>query len=79
MASRVRFTVTKPIEIELGIVLPHGAYWGVMEEEGKPRYWLELSREQLARIGQKDAVGRRIITCDLTAFVQDGRIEVSET
>jgi hypothetical protein len=86
--TRIRFTVHKSIELENGIMLRHGAYWGVMEKDrlegdtgqedwGKPRYYLELSPEQMERMGQP-AYLRRQLTCDLTTLVEDGVIEALE-
>jgi hypothetical protein len=83
--TKVRFTVTKPIELPNDIVLRHGAYWGVMEREGyetnrlgKPSYYVDLSTEQLARMGQQIHRTRNPVRCDLTKFVEKGLIEAVE-
>ena len=83
--TRVRFTVTKPIELHDGVVLRHGAYWGLMEKKGhdtlqgvdwaKPSYYVDLSDGQLARMGQST---RRAVRCDLTKLVEQGLIEAVE-
>lgn len=84
--ERVRFIVDEPVEIETGIMLPEGYYWGLMEQHGydamdgiswaPKEYKAEFSAEEWGEMGGKVQRDLAALVIDLTELVKQGKIEV---
>jgi len=85
--QRVHFTVLHDVELDGGLVLRPGTYFGKITEIGfiaprgttllPKRHLLELSAEQIAEMG--GAVADDVLTAEyeVNTFVEDGSIVVS--
>lgn len=84
--GRVWYTVSEPLEMEPGVVLPAGRYPGTMEQHGyvtyeevdwaKPSYSMEVSASEMARMGKQVRRNDASFVCDITKHVRDKRVEI---
>ena len=84
--TAVTLTVTEPLEIEPGVILPRGSYHATRRglelptlpsrKRTDPQYLIELTSAQLAAFGATKAAKFSSIEFDVTLFLGD-RIAVS--
>jgi hypothetical protein len=76
------------VELEPGVVLPPGYYTATEERAGletiggdvtwaKPRYKIEFSAKELAKIGVKGAASRIFVRYDVTMRLGSGELTVT--
>jgi hypothetical protein len=84
----VMLVAKQAVELEPGVVVPPGCYPAIEERTGletiggdvtwaEPRYKIEFSAKELAKLGVKGAVSRIFVRYDITMRVRSG--ELTET
>jgi hypothetical protein len=82
----IRLIVTRPIELEPGLVIPSRQYPGLLKEtvvtplsgrsQTQAKYWLVLSGEEIAVLKRSDRTNYASIEYDVTRHVKEGSIQV---
>ena len=84
----VMLEAKQAVELEPGVVLPPGYYPATEERAGletiggdvtwaEPRYKIEFSAKELAKLGVKGAASRIFVRYDVTNFARDGTLAQS--
>ena len=87
LTRRITLSAASDIEIERGIVLPPGSYEGIERQAGlelidrtrwnAPEYKIEITSDQLARLGAGSARQLLSTEYDVTKFVRWGQLTVT--
>lgn len=81
------FTVTEPLELDAGVMLPKGTYpgalrWTEYDQPGGPprimsrRFVLPLSAEEVKRFGGKLGRTKKSLEIDVSNYVENGLITI---
>lgn len=86
LTRRITLSAANKVEIERGIVLPPGSYDGIERQAGlelvdrtrwsEPEYRIEMTADQLARIGANNTEQLLSMEYDVTKFVRWGQLTV---
>ncbi len=86
LVRRITLSAADKVEIERGIVLPPGSYDAIERQAGlelvdrtrwsEPEYRIEITADQLARMGAKNGEQLLSMEYDVTKFVRWGQLTV---